>query len=140
MEHPIEDRRSTRKQERGRRRYPRVSLDFSGFYQSRRRMLMPRGGNLSLRGAFLRTPAPDPEGTRALFRLQLAGSVTLLGIPSRVVWSNADPAEGPLGMGLRFEGLESFQLKRLAAALLRRAGLDAFEQLLRPEQEKEVTA
>lgn len=140
MDHPIEDRRSTRGGERGRRRYPRVVIGFDGFYESERRMLMPRGGNLNLRGAFLQTAVPDPGGTEALFRLQLPDSVTLLRIPARVVWSNEDAGEGPVGMGLRFERLEGFQLKRLAAALLRRAGLGMFPGPLGLGRAREVTA
>jgi len=140
MDHPIEDRRSTRGGERGRRRYPRVVIGFEGFYESRRRMLMPRGGNLTLRGAFLRTAAPDPKGTEAMFRLQLPDNVTLLRIPARVVWSNEVAGEGPVGMGLRFERLESFQIKRLAAALLQRAGLWMFAGPVQPGRAREVSA
>jgi hypothetical protein len=108
-----------------RRRYPRVRLAFEGFYSSAERMLISNAGNLSLRGAFLKTPAPDAAGTRATVRIRLPDRVTMMKIPARVVWSNQDRFCGPVGMGVRFEGALPWQLKRMAAALIRKAGLPA---------------
>lgn len=134
MNQPIVDRRSASRQSghrRGgaRRRYARVRLALDGFYESDQRSLIVRGGNLTLRGAFIANPVPDRCGSRALLRLGLADSPALLRLPARVVWSNDRPERGPVGMGLRFEGLEPWQLKRIAAAVLRRAGFDAFPAL-----------
>lgn len=108
-----------------RRRYPRVSLAFDGFYSSAERMLFAASGNLSLRGACIHTPAPDPVGTPATLRIRLPKKVVMMKIPARVVWSNPDRSCGPVGMGVRFEGALSWQLKRMAAALIRKAGLRA---------------
>jgi len=126
---PIVDRRATSRQTSTRRRYARVRLGLDGFYQSDQRSLIVRGGNLTLRGAFIANPVPDRRGSRVVLRLGLADSPTLLRLPARVVWSNDRPERGPVGMGLRFEGLEPWQLKRIAAAVLRRAGFAAFPAL-----------
>jgi uncharacterized protein (TIGR02266 family) len=88
-------------------------------------MLFSSGGNLSLRGAYIRTPAPDVAGTLATLRLRLPGGEAMMKIPARVVWSNQDATYGPVGMGVRFEGAQQWQLKRIAAALIRKAGLPA---------------
>jgi hypothetical protein len=101
-----------------------------GFYSSAERMLIPRGGNLTLRGAFLHTPVPDPQGTRGILRLQFPGHVTMMKIPVLVVWSNADERQGPRGMGLRFEGALNWQLKRIAAVLIEEAGWQSFGNLV----------
>jgi hypothetical protein len=61
---PIVDRRMKARQHNPgmrpsrRRRYPRVRLAFEGFYTSAERMLFCSCGNLSLRGAYINTPAP----------------------------------------------------------------------------------
>ena len=55
----------------------------------------------------------------------------MLKIPTRVVWSNEDEQLGPMGMGLRFEGVGGWQLKRMAAELIRRAGLQSVQTLLK---------
>jgi hypothetical protein len=112
-----------------RRRYPRLKLKFDGFYESDRRSLFANRGDLNLRGAFISTAMPDNPGEKAVVRLSLPGSVTLLRIPARVVWSNRIGDRGPLGMGVRFEAVEGWQLKRIAAALLRRGGFRVLPQL-----------
>lgn len=126
MRNPIVDRRRRPGlRPSRRRRYPRVRLAFEGFYSSAERAMFATCKNLSLRGAFIKTPAPDPAGTPATLRLRLPGSAAMVKIPARVVWSNQDAAYGPVGMGVRFEGALAWQLKRMAAALIRRAGLPA---------------
>jgi uncharacterized protein (TIGR02266 family) len=106
-----------------RRRYPRVCLAFEGFYSSAERLLYAASGNLSLRGVYIKTLVPDASGTRATLRIRLPGSVAMMKIPARVVWSNQDGINGPVGMGVKFEGALPWQLKRMAATLIRRAGL-----------------
>jgi len=126
MMNPIVDRRlEPGLRPSRRRRYPRVRLAFEGFYSSAERALFASIKNLSLRGAYIKTPAPDMAGTRATLRLGLPGGRAMLKIPARVVWSNQDAMYGPVGMGVRFEGALSWQLKRMAAALIREAGLPA---------------
>jgi uncharacterized protein (TIGR02266 family) len=125
MRNPIVDRRTLSHRPSRRRRYPRVRLAFEGFYSSAERMLFSSGGNLSLRGAYIKTPAPDAAGTLATLRLALPGGKAMMKIPARVVWSNQDATHGPVGMGVRFEGALEWQLKRMAAALIRKAGLPA---------------
>ena len=123
MKTPIVDRRTQFRRPGRRRRYPRVRLAFEGFYTSAERMLFVPSGNLSLRGSYIKTPVPDAAGTRATLRIRLPGSVAMMKIPARVVWSNPDGFCGPVGMGMRFEGVLSWQLKRMAATLIRKAGL-----------------
>ena len=125
MRNPIVDRRARSRRPGRRRRYPRVRLAFEGFYSSAERSLFTSPGNLSLRGAYIKTPVPDAVGTRATLRIGLPGNVAMLKIPARVVWSNLDASSGPVGMGVRFEGALPWQLKRMAAALIREAGLRA---------------
>ncbi|HSG28513.1 MAG TPA: PilZ domain-containing protein [Candidatus Krumholzibacterium sp.] len=136
MQGPIDDRRISgrRCQERGRRRYPRVRMGYEGFYVSPDRMIILKGGNLTLRGAFLATPGPDPSGTQATLLLLLPGNITMARIPVRVVWSNEDPDFGPVGMGLKFEGAAPWQLRRLASSMIKVAGLKTFPWL---EEESE---
>jgi Tfp pilus assembly protein PilZ len=123
MQSHIVDRRARLRRDGRRRRYPRVRLEFEGFYSSAERMLFASFRNLSLRGAYVHTPVPDAIGTRATLRLGLPRNPAMLKIPARVVWSNPDECCGPVGMGLRFEGALTWQLKRLAAAVIRKAGV-----------------
>ena len=126
MRNPIVDRRlKPGLRPSRRRRYPRVRLALEGFYSSAERMLFASCENLSLRGAYIKTAAPDAAGTRATLRLRLPGGEAMMKIPARVVWSNQDSMYGPVGMGVRFEGALEWQLKRMAAALIRNAGLRA---------------
>ncbi len=131
MSKPFNDRRKSQSRMRqgARRRYPRVKLGLDGFYHSDSRTMLARGGNLTLRGAFLATPVPDSVGTQAVVRLGLPGSRTMLRIPARVVWSNDCPERGTTGMGLRFEELLPWQLKRIASVVLRKGGTTAIPQL-----------
>lgn len=131
MKSTFVDRRQShsRRNSGRRRRYPRLELKFDGFYESDKRSLFASRGDLNLRGAFISTAAPDNPGERAVLRLSLPGSMTLLRIPARVVWSNRSDDRGPLGMGVRFEAVEGWQLKRITAALLRRGGFRVLPQL-----------
>lgn len=124
MERPILDRRIEGRRSRTarRRRYPRVCLGFEGFYEGVDRMLIGRGKDLNLRGAFFHTAAPDVPGSDATVRLILPGSITLLKLQAQVVHANEDPSAGPMGMGLRFVGALPWQIKRIAALLLDVAG------------------
>jgi len=128
MINPFVDRRQFGRKPRGevRRRYPRVRLKLSGFYSSPERMLMMSAGNLNLRGTFIKTAAPDQTGTQATVRLETPGCACMLKIAARVVWSNDDTARGPVGMGLKFEGLEKWQIKRVASFMLKTGGIDVF--------------
>jgi hypothetical protein len=92
-------------------------------------MIILRGGNLTIRGAFLTTPAPDPIGTEANLLLLLPGNINMARIPVRVVWSNEDSHYGPIGMGLKFEGVLPWQLRRLASSMIRVAGMQVFPWL-----------
>ena len=127
MTRSIEDRRGAERRpfRQGRRRYPRVRLSLQGFYSSDDRALFLSIRNVNLRGAFFPTVVPDGIGTRATLRIDTPENVALLKIPARVVWSNEDQQRGPLGMGLRFEGLSGWRLKRIASLLVKRAGLSA---------------
>jgi Tfp pilus assembly protein PilZ len=127
MTKQIEDRRSAKRRpyREGRRRYPRVRLSLQGFYTSDDRALFLSSRNVNLRGVFVPTTVPDGIGSRAILHIEAPGSAAMLKIPARVVWSNEDPQKGPLGMGLRFEGLSGWRLKRIASLLIKRAGLGA---------------
>lgn len=121
---PIFDRRSKVRRNRypSRRRFPRVILSFDGFFESRRRMLIGKLYDISLRGAFIRTCAPDAPGTPATIRLELPGYRTLMKVQAEVIHSVPDAGRRPPGMGVRFVELQQWQLKRLASVLLARAG------------------
>jgi hypothetical protein len=99
------------------------------FYESDQRSMLIAAGDLTLRGAFLATPIPDRPGSRAVVRVELPGSPTLLRLAGRVVWTNQHPERGPTGMGVRFDPLEDWQIKRIAAAVLRTAGFEALPGL-----------
>lgn len=109
-----------------RRRYPRVTVGFDGFYDSVERSLIGGGKDLNLRGVFLSTPVPDQPGTEAVLRLSLPGSLAMLKLEARVVHSNEDPFLGPVGMGLRFMEVLPWQIKRIAALTLMTAGVESF--------------
>ncbi len=131
MTQPINDRRSVRhrRHQGARRRFPRIRMPAQAFYESDHRSAMTTAGDLTLRGTFLPTLVPDRAGSRAVVRLELPGSPALLRMAGTVVWSNEHPERGPTGMGIRFDPLEPWQLKRIAAAMLRSAGYEALPAL-----------
>jgi Tfp pilus assembly protein PilZ len=128
----LNDRRGVRsRRESGRRRrYPRIRLGADCFYQSPQRCLVAADLEVNLRGAFVPTAAPDAAGTRAVLRVGLPGSPGLLKLSGQVVWSNQHRGRGPLGMGIRFDSLEDWQIKRIAAALIRTAGFQTLGRQL----------
>jgi len=99
---------------------------------------MIKEGDLNLRGTFIKTSAPDVVGTEATVRLLLTEDAPMLRIPARVVWSNQDPDRGPVGMGLRFQSLENWQRKRVAAVLIRSGGIASFPALAKSMGKKGV--
>ena len=108
-----------------RRHYPRVRLEFEGFWSSTRRMLFAKGNNLSVHGVFLVSPAPEQPGTKGTLWLQLPNHPTMLRIPAKVIWTNENTYRGPLGMGLSFEGLLPWQLELIASCLFLCGGTEA---------------
>jgi Tfp pilus assembly protein PilZ len=96
------------------------------YYESDKRAMIVSGGNLNIRGMFLPTSVPDNVGLKATIRLLLPGETRMLKLSSRVVWNNDDAEAGPTGMGLCFEDLLPWQIKRIAAHLLREGGWNAF--------------
>ena len=131
MTRAINDRRTARHRRSlgARRSYPRIRPPMQSFYESDQRSVMTTTGDLTLRGAFVPTLVPDRPGCRAVLRVELPGSPTLLRLTGQVVWSNDHPERGPTGMGMRFDPLEAWQIKRIAAALLRSAGYEALPAL-----------
>ncbi|XXF81362.1 TIGR02266 family protein [Myxococcaceae bacterium GXIMD 01537] len=71
-----------------------------------------RVGNLSEGGLFLRTNTPLGTGSRAILRLTHNGEAEVQAMAT-VVWARGSYDEGPAGMGLRFEPLDSVTLERL---------------------------
>ncbi len=128
MGYGIVDRRKeiARSRQGRRRRYPRVTMAMDTYYESDTRSMIASGGNLNLRGMFVPTSVPDSIGSTAVVRLLLPGETRMLKLSSRVIWNNDDEAVGPTGMGLRFEGLLPWQIKRIAAHLLKEGGWEAF--------------
>ncbi len=112
-----------------RRRHPRLRLPLEGFFEGPERMLLARVSDLSLRGAMLPTPAPERPCAPATLRLCLPGSPAMLRLEVEVVWAHEEPGRAVLGMGVRFREPLPWQLKRIAALLLARGGLDAFPRL-----------
>jgi uncharacterized protein (TIGR02266 family) len=71
-----------------------------------------RVGNLSEGGLFLRTNTPLATGSRAMLRLNRSGEGEVQ-VMATVVWASDAYEQGPAGMGLRFEPLDSVTLERL---------------------------
>jgi hypothetical protein len=128
MGYPIEERRKevARSRQGRRRRYPRITMVMDAYYESDSRAMIASGGNLNLRGMFLPTSVPDCVGRKATVRLLLPGETRMLKLSSRVIWNNDNAMAGPTGMGLRFEGLLPWQIKRIAAHLLKEGGWEVF--------------
>ena len=126
----IKDRRqSSRNRFASRRRTTRVRARCALFYESSQRALFGSVDDLNPRGVFVHTAEPDSPGCRAVIRLCLPDSTTLLKITCRVVWSNRFAKRGPIGMALLFESTQPWQGKRIAAVMLERAGWQAFPGL-----------
>lgn len=71
-----------------------------------------RVGNLCEGGLFLRTNTPLATGSKAMLRLHRNGEGEVQAMAT-VVWARDSHEEGPAGMGLRFEPLDSVTLERL---------------------------
>lgn len=84
-------------------------------YLSNERILITRGANISLGGAFISTGNPDPIGTTAALRVDHRGVAMELDVEVVRVSYVSQPDGSGLGMGLRFVGLDDAQRQFLAA-------------------------
>ncbi|HEX2572160.1 MAG TPA: PilZ domain-containing protein [Polyangia bacterium] len=69
--------------------------------------------NISLRGAFIVTPAPPSPGTAITLILQLPPGGTEIQTEAEVRWVAAGDGETESGMGVRFEGMLPEHLEKL---------------------------
>jgi hypothetical protein len=106
-----------------RRRYPRLPLPLEATYESAERITVAARFDLSLRGIFVASKAPDPAGTRCVVRLDLPGRTALVRVDGVVVRSDSN------GMAIRFTALREDERRAIAAFLVRRGGLSVLPQL-----------
>lgn len=71
-----------------------------------------RVGNISEGGLFLRTSTPLARGSRAFLRLKSA-EASEIQAAATVVWARGEESDGPAGMGLQFEPLDSSTVEHL---------------------------
>jgi uncharacterized protein (TIGR02266 family) len=69
--------------------------------------------NISLRGAFIATPAPPSPGTTISLVLQLPSGGTEILAEAEVRWVSAGDSDNESGMGVRFENLAPEHLEKL---------------------------
>ena len=135
MENPqaIDDRRKglPRKNGNNRRRYPRVKVEVEGFCSRHGKMLLANGSNLNLRGVRLDTSIPDFPESQLTVRLMLPQTSEMLKVFADVVWANVDEKAGRPGMGLKFSGLELWQLEKISGCLLAAGGQAVYPGLYR---------
>lgn len=84
-----------------------------------------RVGNLSEGGLFLRTSTPLARGSRAYLRLR-NGEAAEVEASATVVWARGEETDGPAGMGLQFEPLDTStaeHLRRIIVHEQKSAGL-----------------
>jgi hypothetical protein len=99
-------------------------------YQSAFQRAEAHTTDLSLRGAWLPLPVPDPRGTVGSVTISLAtesGSSFSFSAEVEVVRTRFQG--GKSGVGLAFRELDQQALSRLGAFLLSSMGVDAFPQI-----------
>jgi hypothetical protein len=108
---PFDDEASTHTQART---APRVRFNESACYLSDARIVIARAGDVSMSGAFIETDHPDPQGTRAVVRLEHGGELVVIDAEVRRVSFLSTPGGNGRGMGLSFSGLTPEKRRFLA--------------------------
>jgi uncharacterized protein (TIGR02266 family) len=92
---------------RKRRRNPRAAVVLQLQYRNAGHLLVSYCTNLSRGGLFVPTLEPLPAGTQLTLELSIPGETEPAELQAEVRWvRHFDAAEGPAGMGLRFEDVD----------------------------------
>src|SRR5688572_11253137 len=94
------------------RKFERVHSRMRCWCEGENVTVYARIGNISEGGLFLRTSTPLERGARATLRFGV-GDQNEIEATAIVVWARGEGAEGPPGMGLQFEGVDSGKLERI---------------------------
>lgn len=110
-----------------RRQHERVAVDWSVDYRNGDTFLFAYISDISAMGIFVRTPQPEPAGTRLNLRFSPPGGPTLE-LEGQVIWINpprddGDPGRQP-GMGIQFVDLSPGQRDQILRLVRTFAYLD----------------
>jgi len=110
-----------------RRQHQRVDVDWSVDYRASDTFLFAYISDISAMGIFVRTPRPEPPGTRLNLRFSPPGS-PLLELEAEVIWINPPRDEEEpgrqAGMGLKFVDLSPGQRDQILRLVRTFAYLD----------------
>jgi type IV pilus assembly protein PilZ len=110
-----------------RRQHQRVDVDWSVDYRASETFLFAYISDISAMGIFVRTPSPEPPGTRLNLRFSPPGN-PLLELEGEVIWINPPrDAEEPgrqSGMGIKFVDLNPGQRDQILRLVRTFAYLD----------------
>lgn len=99
-----------------RRQYERVLVDWSVDYRASDTFLFAYISDISAMGIFVRTPAPEPPGTRLNLRFSPPGGPAM-DVEAQVIWINPPRDDGDTsrqpGMGLQFVDLTPLQREQV---------------------------
>jgi len=106
--------------EKIRREEPRVRKVFGLTFKDKESLVKAYSENLSGLGVYIKTRQPLPKGARFNLKLNLPDEEEPLRIGCEVAWTRTetdDPAERPIGMGVKFIQISKEGLQRLREAL-----------------------
>lgn len=122
---PVKDRRGgdekdpsrpERRSGADRRQHERVLVDWSVDYRASDTFLFAYISDISAMGIFVRTPTPEPAGTRLNLRFSPPGGPPME-VEAQVIWINPprddDDASRQPGMGLQFVDLTPLQREQV---------------------------
>ena len=99
-----------------RRQYERVLVDWSVDYRGSDTFLFAYISDISAMGIFVRTPTPEPQGTRLNLRFSPPGGPPME-VEAQVIWINPPRDDGDTsrqpGMGLQFVDLTPLQREQV---------------------------
>ena len=114
-----------------RRQHERVLVDWKVDYRASDTFLFAYISDISAMGIFVRTPRPEPPGTRLNLRFSPPGSVPLE-LEGQVTWINPPRADNDAhrqaGMGIQFVDLTAPQREQLLRLVRTFAYLDDEEE------------
>ena len=95
------------------RKRPRMSLSLDVTYESGNDFLSSFLSNISSDGVFIETPRPLEVNTQLRIRFHVPEMEESLGVEGTVVWVREIEDSLQPGMGIRFEGMDPDDRKRL---------------------------
>ena len=109
---PTDSSQPERRSGADRRQYERVLVDWSVDYRGSDTFLFAYISDISAMGIFVRTPTPEPAGTRLNLRFSPPGGPPME-VEAQVIWVNPPRDDGDTsrqpGMGLQFVDLTPLQ-------------------------------